>query len=66
MFARKLEPFALVIKTRSGGERVIEPNKFWINRNTPTGEDATICEIMPHNGRRLIDWTDVLRKEPRP
>ena len=66
MFAPKLEPFALVVKKRGGGERVIEPKKFWINRNTPVGDDAEIWERMPHEGRRYIPWSSVVHKEPRP
>jgi len=61
-----MEPFALVIRKRGGGERVIEPAKFWINRNTPRGEDAEIWERMPYEGRREILWSQVIRKEPRP
>jgi hypothetical protein len=63
MFAPKLEPFSLVVKKRGGGERTIPPHKFWINRNTPVGEDAEIWEHMPHDGKRFIRWSDVIRKE---
>lgn len=65
-FAPVREHFALIVRKRSGGERVIEPHKFWINRNTPRGEDAEIWERMPHQGRREIRWSEVIRKEPRP
>lgn len=65
LFTPKLEPFSLVVRKRRGGERVIPPSKFWIDRNTPVGEDADIWEVMPHNGRRHIPWRDVIRKEPR-
>ena len=59
-----MERFALVVKKRGGGERIIPPSKFWFDRNTPVGEDADVWERMPHNGRRLIQWSDVIRKEP--
>lgn len=53
----------LIVKKRGGGERVIPPHKFWINSNTPLGDDAEIWERMPHRGRRLVSWKDVIRFE---
>jgi len=59
-----MENYSLVVKKRGGGERVIPPEKFWIDRNTPVGEDADIYECKPWGGKRYIPWSDVIRKEP--
>lgn len=48
----------LIVRKRGGGERVIPAGRWWINRNTPVGEDAQFWEIKPYNGRR-----EILRRE---
>jgi len=53
----------LIVKKRGGGERRIPPHKWWINRNTPVGEDAEIWERMPHEGRRYISYSDIIAME---
>lgn len=55
----------LVVKKRGGGEKIIPAGKWWINRNTPVGEDAEFWERMPWDGRRIIPNSDVIRDQPR-
>jgi hypothetical protein len=57
---------ALIVRKRGGGERSIEPNKWFVDRNTERGEDADFYERMPHQGRRWIDPRSILRREDRP
>ena len=57
---------ALSVQKRGGGERRIESGRWWINKNTPVGEDAEIWERMPHSGRRLIDDRKIIATESAP
>ncbi len=50
----------LIVKKRGGGERTIPADKWWIDRNTPRGEDADLYERKPHGGNRWLPWSDVL------
>ncbi len=52
----------IIVKTRKG-ERKIPPNKWWLNCNTPVGEDAELWERKPYNGNRYIRWRDVISVE---
>lgn len=52
----------IVVRSRNG-ERKIPAGKWWVNRNTPVGEDAELWEEKPWNGRRYIDWSDVVAVE---
>ena len=41
--------------------------KWWLNRNTPPGDEAEIWERMSHGGRRQIYFEDIIvieRKTP--
>jgi len=53
----------LIVTKRQGGTRVIPASKWWIDRNTPVGEDADIYERMPHNGNRLINRKTMVGQE---
>ncbi len=55
----------LVVKKRGGGERVITAERYWIDRNTPVGEDADYYEIKPYGGKRYIPIDSIIRKIPR-
>lgn len=49
----------IVVRTRNG-ERKIPAGKWWVNRCTPVGDDAELWERKPWDGRRYIDWRDVV------
>ena len=53
----------LIVKKRGGGERRVPPDRWWINRNTPVGEDADLMERMPHNGYRYLPWGSLIAVE---
>lgn len=53
----------LIVKKRGGGERAIPPSKWWIDRNTPVGDDADLYERMPYGGQRLISRSTIIRRE---
>jgi len=53
----------LIVKKRGGGEKRIPSGKWWINKNTPVGEEADLIERMPHNGYRYLNWNDLIRVE---
>lgn len=53
----------IYVKKRGGGERAIKPGKWWINRNTPVGDDADLWELKPHDGKKYISWNDVIRTQ---
>jgi len=53
----------LLYAKRGGGERRVPPGKWWVNRNTPVGDEAELWERMPHDGRRLLDWDKLLAVE---
>lgn len=55
-------PGSLVIKRRGGGERTLLPGKWFVNRNTPVGDDADFYETKPHNGARWIHPRDIIGK----
>ena len=40
--------------------RVFAPNKWWINRNTPVGEDAELYLRKPYGGKEYISWDKVI------
>jgi len=46
---------SLVLRGRSGKERILPPDKWYINRNTPVGEDADIWERKPWGGKKWIN-----------
>lgn len=46
-------------------ERIIPAGKWYINRNTPVGDDAEIIERKPHNGWMTHNIRHV-RQEPKP
>ena len=51
---------SLVVKGRAGKDRIIKPGKWWIDRNTPVGDDADLYELKPWNGRRYVPWGDII------
>ena len=52
-----------IIKKRGGGERQLGPDKYFLDRSTPVGEDAKLYERKPHGGLRYVSWKDVIRAE---
>jgi hypothetical protein len=50
---------SLIVKKRGGGERIIPYGKWYLNTNTPVGEDADIWENVTY-GRRQIDRNNIL------
>jgi len=52
----------VIVRTRNG-ERKIPAGKWWVNRHTPVGEDAELWERKPWDGRRYVDWRDVVAVE---
>ena len=50
---------ALVYKTRDK-EQIIMPGKWWINKNTPVGEDAELWKRMAWNGRRELNFNNIV------
>ena len=53
----------LIVRKRGGGERQIAAGKWWINRNTPVGDEAELFERMPHQGYRNIEWKNLIAIE---
>lgn len=53
----------LVVKKRGGGERIIPAGKWWIDQNTPVGEDADYYEVKPYQGKRWIPPSTIIREE---
>ena len=54
---------SLIVRKRGGGERIIKRGKWWINKNTPVGEDAEIWEEKPWGGRKLIEFSEIIATE---
>ncbi len=54
----------LVIKKRGGGERTLAPYRWFIDQNTPVGEDADFYEVKPFGGRRRISRAEIVRRAP--
>lgn len=54
---------ALLYAKRGGGEKRIPSGRWWINKNTPVGDEAELWERMSHEGRRLLDWKKLLGVE---
>lgn len=50
---------ALVYKTRDK-EQIIMPGKWWINKNTPVGEDSELWKRMAWNGRRELNFDNIV------
>ena len=53
----------LIMRKRGGGERRIPSGKWWINKNTPVGDEAELFERMPYNGRRELQWESLIAVE---
>lgn len=62
----KTEDRTITVKKRGGGERTIPAHRWFINRNTPVGEDADFYEIKPYDGRRYIPYDTILRIGDKP
>ena len=50
----------LIVKKRGGGERIIPYDKWFINRNTPVGEEADVYERKPYGGKKYIPWDKII------
>ncbi len=61
-------PYILKIRRRTGKIVILQPDQFFINRNTEVGEPADFYERKPFNGRRYIPEREILAhtyvKEP--
>lgn len=55
--------YAIVVKKRGGGERIIKAGKWYIDPNTPPGDDALYFELKPFGGRKEFYPSDIIRKE---
>lgn len=53
----------LILKGKNGKERKLKPAKWWINKNTPVGEDANLFERKPYDGNRYISWKELIAIE---
>lgn len=55
------ERLPLIVKARTqSGTRDIPSHKWWINRNTPVGEDADVYEKKPYGGSKYHPWRVIL------
>ena len=45
---------SIVIKTGKDKYKILTPDKYYIDRNTPVGDDADFWEIKPFDGRKLV------------
>lgn len=52
----------IVVKKRGGGERIIKKGKWYINKSTEIGEDASIWERKPYGGYRYIDRKEIIKQ----
>lgn len=50
----KLNQNGIIIQISKNKYRFIKDGKYFINRNTPVGEDAEFYEIKPFGGKKLI------------
>lgn len=48
----------IVLKNKK--PKLIPSHKWWIDRNTPVGEDADLWEIKPHGGRARVMFEQVI------
>ena len=53
------ESDALVYKAGTK-EQIIMSDKWWLNKNTPVGEDAELWKRMPWNGRRELSFNNII------
>ena len=53
------KPDSLILKYGKR-ERIIKSGKWYINRNTPVGDDSELWEVKPFDGRKYIHWMDVV------
>ena len=52
------DDFIVIINRKK--EKIIPPHKWFINKNTPVGEDAELYEIKPHGGKKRVDFNDIV------
>jgi len=51
----------LAIKSRNKqGYKILGPHQYFINRNTPRGEDAELYERKPYEGRKEFLFKDII------
>ena len=53
----------LFLKKRGGGFRIIAPGDWWIDDNTPVGDDATYWERKSYGGRREFFRCEIIKRE---
>jgi hypothetical protein len=41
-------------------ERIIKPGKWYIDRNTPVGDDARFYERKPYGGKREVPFQEIV------
>jgi hypothetical protein len=56
----------LILKGRNGKERKLTPDKWWINKHTPPGDDAELWERKPYGGKKYVPWREVIALEREP
>ena len=58
MSIKAIEGTRLIIKCRNkSGYRIIPPHRWYLDRNTPVGDDADIYEIFRYGGNRVIEFS---------
>lgn len=40
--------------------KLLKPNKWFVNRNTPVGEPADLYEMKPYDGKRYIPSEEII------
>ena len=65
MSIKAIEGTRLIIKCRNkSGYRIIPPHRWYLDRNTPVGDDADIYEIFRYGGKKYIPWHRVIEFSP--
>ncbi len=53
----------ILIRASLNGRGEYRITNWFVNRNTPVGDDADYYERMPHGGSRYIDWNKLIAIE---
>ena len=52
----------LIYKPRKVEHRILA-DKWWINRNTPVGDDAELYQRKPYGGNKMLDFKYLIAVE---